>query len=72
MIAFGSTGDDSALRYQVIKMGHIVEFLRGHLRRHWGHLGHAQLSQPALAFLALLEKAERGVAQSEASAKENN
>lgn len=60
MIAFGSTGDGSDGRHKVITMGHVIRFLRGHLRRHWGHLGRTQLSQPALGFLALMEKAEQG------------
>ncbi len=41
-------------------MSNVIHFLREHLHNHWGHLGQAQLSQPALAFLALMEKAERG------------
>ncbi len=61
MIAFGSTGTDRRRRHKVITMGHIVEFLRAHLRHHWRELGRTHLSQPALAFLALLEKAERGL-----------
>jgi hypothetical protein len=43
-----------------ISLGHIVSFLRGHLRDHWEILRHAQVSDPALGFLNLLEKAERG------------
>ena len=59
MIAFGCRASDGGSRHQVITMEHIIAFLRAHLREHWHHLGKAQLSQPALAFLALMEKAER-------------
>ena len=45
----------------MITMEHIIiGFLRAHLSDHWDHLGRTQLNQPALAFLALMEKAERG------------
>jgi hypothetical protein len=60
LVAFGSTGAEDRSRHRVVTIGHIVAFLRAHLRRNWGHLGRAQLSHPALSFLALLEKADRG------------
>ena len=47
-------------RYSVIPLGHVVEFLRDHLRRHWSVLRHAQLKDPAFGFLAALEKATAG------------
>ncbi len=59
MIAFGSTGNPLHTRHAVITLGHIVSFLRAHLRTHWRDLGRARFSQPALAS-ALIEKAERG------------
>ena len=61
MIAFGSTDDRGGTHHSVVTMGHIVEFLQSHLRQNWAVLGRAQLSQPALSYLALLEKAERGM-----------
>lgn len=60
LIAFGSTRDHSSSRYQIITVGHILNFLREHIGKHWEQLGHAQFSQPAMAFLSLIEKAERG------------
>lgn len=35
-------------------------FLRAYLRENWEVVQHAQLLDPALGFLSLLEKAERG------------
>jgi hypothetical protein len=43
----------------VVGLGHVVRFLREHLRAHWPLLKHAQLKDPALGFLATLEKALR-------------
>ncbi len=43
--------------YRAISLGHVVSFLRDHLRGNWEILRHAQLSDPALGFLSLLEKA---------------
>ncbi|HSR52672.1 MAG TPA: hypothetical protein VLV83_17765 [Acidobacteriota bacterium] len=59
LIAFGSAPGGDDLAAKVITLGHVIDFLRQHLRRHWNQLGPAQLSQPALAFLALMEKAEK-------------
>lgn len=61
LVAFGSTvpqGGSSG--YTAIAMGHVVAFLRTHLRDNWKLARHAQVSDPALGFLSLLEKAERG------------
>lgn len=61
LVAFGSSSSTStSSRPLVISMHHVVDFLQRHLRDHWGHLGHTQLKQPAMSFLALLEKARRG------------
>jgi len=43
----------------VVGLGHVVRFLQDHLRAHWALLRHAQLKDPALGFLATLEKALR-------------
>lgn len=60
LIAFGSsTSGSENLAAKVITIGHVIDFLRDHLRRHWRQFGPAQLSQPALALLALIEKAGR-------------
>ena len=37
-------------------MRHVVLFLRGYLREHWAVLRHAQIRDPALGVLALIEK----------------
>lgn len=60
ILAFGSTvpqGDSAP--YTAISLGHVVSFLRAHLRESWDVVRHAQVSDPALGFLSLLEKAER-------------
>jgi hypothetical protein len=45
--------------YRLISLGHVVRFLEEHLRRHWAVFAHAQFKDPALGFLATLEKARR-------------
>jgi hypothetical protein len=37
-------------------MGHVVQYIQQYLRDHWSVLRHAQVRDPALAVLALLEK----------------
>ena len=37
-------------------MRHVVLFLRDYLREHWAVLRHAQIRDPALGVLALIEK----------------
>lgn len=62
MVAFGSRADEpDQLAERVIAMGHMVEFLRAYLDEHWEALGQAQFKGEALGFLALLEKAARGM-----------
>ena len=58
MVAFGTVAasDESAHRWHAVSMRHVVEFLRNYLRDHWEVLRHAQISDPALGVLALLEK----------------
>lgn len=61
MIAFGARADGrKAPVERVITTGHIVEYLRTHLKRHWDAFRQAQFKNEALGFLAMLEKAERG------------
>lgn len=60
MVVFGSATEAAdAPHYQVIPMGHVVEYLRRYLREHWDALGHTQFKDPALGFLLMLEKASR-------------
>ena len=57
MIAFGDIPDtDRQAPWSTIPMGHIVHFLRSYLREHWDVLRHAQIRDPALGMLALMEK----------------
>lgn len=57
MVAFGAVpGSVSEAHATIVPMRHVVEFLRGYLREHWDVLRHAQLKDPALDVLALLEK----------------
>jgi hypothetical protein len=61
LLAFGSTVPQTTPSgYTAIPLGHVASFLRGHLREHWDIVRNAQISDPALGFLSLLEKAERG------------
>lgn len=69
MVAFGAVAasDEAAHRWHAVSMRHVVEFLRSYLRDHWAVLRHAQISDPALGVLALLEKwgADAGTRQSD-------
>ncbi len=61
LVAFGSSvPPDRPLGYTAISLGHVLSFLRAHLQESWEVLRHAQVSDPALGFLALLEKAGEG------------
>lgn len=61
LLAFGSAlpGDRPA-GYAAISLEHVLSFLRAYLRDHWEVVRHAQILDPALGFLSLMEKAERG------------
>lgn len=57
MVAFGAVADArDALLWHTVPMAHVVDFLRGYLREHWDVLHHAQIKDPALGVLALLQK----------------
>jgi hypothetical protein len=61
LLAFGSTVSGAGSGgYTAISLGHVLSFLRTHLRDNWEVVQHAQVLDPALGFLSLLEKAERG------------
>jgi hypothetical protein len=61
LLAFGSTVPGAGSGgYTAISLGHVLSFLRTHLRDNWEVVQHAQVLDPALGFLSLLEKAERG------------
>src|SRR5262245_30838329 len=57
MVAFGGAPDHAShSRSTVVSMRHVVEFLRQYLHEHWDVLRHAQLKDPTLGVLALIEK----------------
>ena len=65
MVAFGDVSEnEKPTAWTTISMRHVVQFLRGYLREHWDVLRHAQIRDPALGVLALIEKwsVERSVA----------
>lgn len=59
LMAFGTQASDNHAPsgYEVITLGHIVQFLQDYLRQHWEVLRYAQIKHPAFGFLATLEKA---------------
>lgn len=58
LMAFGATVPQGGPGgYTAIPLGHVVSFLRSHLRENWDIVRHAQITDPALKFLSLLEKA---------------
>jgi len=60
LVAFSSGAvSEEGRHYQVIDLGHVVQFLQDYLRQHWKVLYHAQFKDPALGFLMTLEKAGR-------------
>jgi hypothetical protein len=57
MVAFGDTHEgDRQGPWTTVPMRHVVLFLRRYLREHWAVLRHAQIRDPALGVLALIEK----------------
>jgi hypothetical protein len=57
MVAFGDIPDsDRQGPWTTVPMRQVVLFLRGYLREHWAVLRHAQIRDPALGVLALIEK----------------
>mgnify|MGYP001454488536 CR=1 FL=1 len=59
MVAFGSSPGRAGGPFRVVGLDHVAAYLRRNLREHRSVLGHAQLTQPTLALLALLDKSER-------------
>jgi len=63
LFAFGSTSEEGhPPGFQVVTLGHVLDFLEGYLREHWEILRHAQFKHPAFSLLMTLEKARRGTA----------
>lgn len=66
MVAFGAVQEEPPPKaaWRTVPMGHVVQYLQTYLQEHWAVLRHAQIRDPALGVLALIEKwgvaAERG------------
>jgi hypothetical protein len=60
LMAFGSYRGRSSGHYTVITLKHVLEFLESMMRENWKAMRHAQFKDPALNFMAVLEKARRG------------
>lgn len=57
MVVFGDALDtDRQGPWTTVPMRDVVLFLRGYLSEHWPVLRHAQIRDPALGVLALIEK----------------
>ena len=57
MVAFGSVVDAAETgHWNTVPMHHVVEFLRAYLHDHWEVLKHAQIKDPTIGLLAMLEK----------------
>jgi hypothetical protein len=57
LVAFGDAAEsERSSHWTTIPMRHVVRFLRMYLKNNWTVFRHAQLRDPALAFLALMEK----------------
>jgi hypothetical protein len=61
LVAFGSTPPEGEVRYNVITLAHVFEFLQRYIERNWEMIRTAQFKDPAFAFLVMQEKARRGV-----------
>ena len=58
VVAFGSHGAPRK-SYDVITLGHILEFFHETIRQHWDIMQHAHFTHPGLGFLMMQEKARR-------------
>ena len=57
MVAFGNAPEAaSGHQSTIVPMHHVVKYLQAYLREHWEVLRHAQIKDPTLGVLALLEK----------------
>ena len=57
MVAFGDSPDDGTRGpWTTMPMRHVVLYLRGYLVENWAVLRHAQIRDPVLGVLALIEK----------------
>ena len=58
LVAVGSHGAPRK-SYDVITLGHILEFFHETIRQHWDIMQHAHFTHPGLGFLMMQEKARR-------------
>jgi len=59
LIAFGSLPPETRSRHhEVMLLGHLLEYVTGHIRRHWRVIEASESKDPALSFLKLIAKAE--------------
>lgn len=61
---FGSVVQNRG-HYLQISLGHVLEFLRKHVRENWNILRHVQVKDPVFGLLVLAEKARRAEAPSQ-------
>jgi hypothetical protein len=60
ILAFGSIVDPKRVRgIGAISLAHVISYLYNYIREHWEIVRHAQVRQPVLGLLALLEQAGR-------------
>lgn len=67
-VAFGSVAQGGG-RQLKITHGHVLEFLRKHVRDNWSILRHVQVKDPVLGLLVLAEKARRAEMSAERSGR---
>ena len=62
LVVFGTApGEHDARGACVVSLGHVRKFLQEFVQEHWDVLRQQQLKDPALGFLLMLEKANRGM-----------
>lgn len=62
MVAFGSSEDSNGPRpYHFVSTGHVTRFLQEFVDGNWELVRQAQFTDPAFAFLVMMEKAKRGI-----------
>lgn len=67
LVAFGSTAGERG-RFEVITLGHVLDYLQAYIQANWSMLRHAQFKDPAFGFLTTMVKAAGPVAPPTATA----
>lgn len=61
LLAFGSAPPEEGPRnFQVVTLGHVLDFLRSYIDEYWEVLRHSHFKDPGFGHLLTLEKARRG------------